>query len=561
MTATATPPRRRRAPAKPKPVPRIQPTLLDLRDEATWLEWRSLIPEPYQATELVTTEQGRLEFLEGARLLRVDKMPRAADGLQGPTPIQLAIADMLNAGYFLNGVLEPRRTTKTTSIEAVILGRCSKREDHVAGWTLATTGQKARERFLRDIVAPINRLYPNPKRRPFDVNIGKGSESITWPNGSYLAVYAPGGDGFRSGGFDTAWVDEGGEAEPDLGADITVAVLPTMDTKPGAQFIVSGTAPSYTDGNLLWDTLTDPTAGIIRHSAPENTDPEELEAWEPDADHPRAKVRALVEQYHPGVGWTTPIESVQRNYEKFRKLGKPELFAAEYLGIPGAEGATERIIPPGPWERGALDGELPGVPAGFTLAIAIHPDGLWASVGVAWHLEPEQDLVTEALAAAGEHVDPGPQRTAIGLLHHQAGVQGFAKQVLLLARKHRVPIIYDQASQAAGVEIETLARATPKPTIIPATTLDVRRGATKMLKLLGSKPGEGTLVHYRKQAQLERAAELAIKRQIGTYGGFGFGRPKADFAADITPLEACSLALQFLDDAATPVAPADALHF
>src|SRR6185503_10847389 len=95
---------------------------------------------PLISTELITTDQSRAEFVEGARLLRLDKMIRAGDGGTGPTPIQLAIADMLNAGYFKNGVLEPRRTTKTTSVQAVLLGRCSIREDYVVGWTLATTG-------------------------------------------------------------------------------------------------------------------------------------------------------------------------------------------------------------------------------------------------------------------------------------------------------------------------------------------------------------------------------------------------------------------------------------
>lgn len=518
------------------------PTLNDLQNEATWMEWRARAI-PGDGTKLVTTDQTRMEFLEGARLLRLDKMVRAGDGGSGPTPIQLVIADMLNAGHLLNGILEPRRTSKTTSIQCVILGRCTMRDDYQVGWTLATTGAKASERFRKDIVAKVERVYPDRKSRPFDINVGKGTEHIEWRNGSFLNVYAPGGDGFRSGGFDFGWVDEGGEAEPDLSEDLTVAVLPTMDTKPGAQFVVSGTAAKYRGGNLLWDTLNDPESGVIRHAIPDNTDPEELESWEAEADHPRGHVRELVQKFHPGVGWTTPIEAVKRNFEKFPR----EKFLAEYLGVFGSEGSNIGLISPPQWERAARPGEAPRPPKRFALAMSIHPDGIWASIAVAWkHREEPDDLVSVALALDGQS-QPVDEKIAVGLLWHQQGVQGFAAHVLKYARKYKVPVIYDQLSQAAGVETEALSRAVPRPILQPATTTDVRRAATKVLKLLD----EDSLIHWR-NAQLDSAAAIAVKRPIGTAGGFGFGRPKGDYAADITPVEAMSLAVQFVDESKAP---------
>ncbi|HEU5223933.1 MAG TPA: hypothetical protein VFU07_09695 [Candidatus Lumbricidophila sp.] len=516
-----------------------EPTLTDLLDEANWLEFRARIPAPAQVTDLVTTDQTRAEFVTGCRLLRLDKRKRIDSDQMGPTPIQLMIADMLNGGRFMNAVLEPRRTTKTTSIEAVILGRCTHREDYQVGWTLATLGSKASERFRKDIVVHLERAYPDRSSRPFKVNVGKGTEHIAWPNGSFLNVYAPSGDGFRSGGFDFAWVDEGGEADPDLSEDLTIAVLPTMDTKPGAQFVVSGTAAKYRGGNLLWDTLYGEGAGVIQHAIPDNTDPEELEAWEPDADHPKARVRKLIEMHHPGVGFTSTLENVKRNFDKFPR----EKFLAEYLGVFGSEGSNIGLIAPGQWERSTVGGEPPAPPKRFTLAIAIHPDGLWASCAAAWRYdETPDDLVAAALALDGMAPAAIP-RVGVGLLWHQNGVQGFANRVLAFARKHKTPIIYDQLSQSVGVEVETLSRAIPRPTLTPATTSDVRRGATKTLKLLD----DDTLRHWRTPA-LDRAAEIAVKRPIGTAGGFGFGRPKGDYAADITPIEAVSLALQFLDD-------------
>jgi hypothetical protein len=452
----------------------------------------------------------------------------------------LVIADTVNAGRKLTGVLEPRRTTKTTSLEAMFLGRCEYREDYQVGWTLATTGQKAAERFRKDIVVHVERVYPDPKSRPFVVNVGKGTEHIAWPNGSFFNVYAPGGDGFRSGGFDVAWVDEGGEAEPDLSEDLTVAVLPTMDTKPEGQFVVSGTAAKYRGGNLLYDILNNPKAAVIQHGIPDTTDPEELEGWEATEEHPRARVRELIELSHPGVGWTSTIEAIEDNFDNFPR----DKFMAEYLGVFGSEGTSVGIIPTAMWERTTEEGQPPAAPGKFSLAMAIHPDGIWASVGVAWHLDAPgpQDLVAAALESDGEYMEDD-QRVGIGLLWHQQGTDGFAKKVLQLARTHGVGIIYDQLSQAAGVEVETLSRAMPRPTLIPATTVDVRRAATKILKGLGDQ----SVRHWR-SPRLDAAAEKAIKRTIGAAGGFGFGRPKGEPDFDITPLEAVSLALQFLGE-------------
>jgi hypothetical protein len=529
------------------------PTLADLQHEATWLEWRDRAVPALHATDLATTDDSRAEFLEGARLLRLDQPSRRRfTGELGPTPIQLVIADMLNAGHKLNAVLEPRRAAKTTSIEAVLLGRCTYREDYIVGWTLATLGSKASERFRKDIVVHVERLYPDPRTRPFKVNVGKGTEHIEWPNGSFLNVYAPSGDGFRSGGFDVAWVDEAGEAELELSEDLTIAVLPTMDTKPAAQFIASGTAAKFRSGNLLWDMLENPRAGVLRHAIPETTDPEELEAWEPTEDHPSGRVRELIELYHPGIGYSTPLDAVRENFESFPR----EKFNAEYLGMFGSEGSNVGLIPPAQWERTARPGELPAPPKRFAMALSIHPDGLWATLGVAWRFdELDNDLVAEAMRLDGQAASS--PKIGIGVLWHQNGVKGIATKALTYARKYRVPIIYDQLSQAAGVETETLSRAVPRPTLMPATTVDVRRSATKLLKALE----EDHIRHWR-QPQLDNAATIAIKRAIGTAGGFGFGRPKSDAGADITPIEACSLAVHFLDDLpAGDTSPEDSLHF
>lgn len=496
------------------------PTMSDLQDESTWLEWRSRIPEPAHVTELVTTEDTRREFLEGARLLRLDRKK-----LGVPSPIQLVIADMLNAGRKFNGILEPRRTTKTTAVQAVILGRCSLREDYLAGWTMAKRdgGQKTGERFRKDVVDPLIRLYPDKDSRPFIVNTGKGTEHIRWPaTGSWFNAYAPGNDAFTSGAYDVAWVDEGQDAPPELGADLMTSIPPTLDGRDCPQMIVSGTAPSFRKGNLLWDVLQMPNAGVVRHGVPDDVDPDELQSWEPTDEHPFGRVRELIELHHPGIGYTTPLSDVADNFEAMKAT--PGAFNTEYLGLAGEEGANTTLIPAPSWrERKRSAAELLAVemPKLMAIALAVHPDGRWASIAAAWWGERDGE----------RHV---------ALIHHQAGVEGLGNVILTTYRKHNRRIVYDDRRSTEAVEIAPLIAARPPIQARSLGTRDVGRATVLTLKLLK----EGDLVHY-EQEPLDDAVDIAVKRKLGETGSFGFGRPDERNRPDddITPIEAVSRAL------------------
>lgn len=534
----------------------MTPTLTDLHNEATWLEWRSRIEHmPFiRLDRLVTTDQSRAEFLEGARLLRLDRLVRAGDGGSGPTPIQLAIADLLASGTFLNGIGEPRRTTKTTSVQAVMVGRCRLHDDYQVGWTMLTTGAKAGERFRKDIVNPIERLYPDPGARPMRINVGKGTEHIDFRNGSFLNVYTPNGAGFRSGGFDFAFIDEGGEGDLELVADINAAVPPTMDTKPGAQFVVAGTGAKYRTGNLLWDTLNDPEAAVIWHGIPETTDPAALVSWEPDEPHPKTgatggRMRELIEIHHPGVGYTTPIDAVKRSYAK-QSL---EQFLMEYGLQFGLEGVTDRIIPTAWWERAGVDDELPDPPARFAAFLKVWHDGSAASLAVAFEYEGPSDLVTDALALEG--IDARPARRAIAIWHHQQGTAGLAREVLLRIRRRKVPLVFDNHGHTKVVAGD-LEKAVPRPTLIPTRPADVPLAVVTLMQGLEN----GTVVHFR-QPELDAAAAIAVRQAFGQYGTFRFGVPKTMPDANVVDLEAAAGALRFLDDMPERLTPTNIVSF
>lgn len=515
----------------------MHPTLADLQDEATWLERRALIPEPLHSTGMVTTEDSRREFLEGARLLRLDQKRNYAGEMVGPTPIQLAIADTLAAGLKVNGILEPRRTTKTTAIQATLLGRCSLREDYLVGWTLATTGAKAGERFKMDVAAPLMRLYPEPKTREEFVKIGlsKGSESLMFRNGSYFNVYAPSGDGFRSNAFDVAWVDEAGEAELELGEDLIAAIRPTLHTRHGAQFVMSGTAGAFRSGQLLWDALTDATAAVLRHGLPDDVDPEELEDWEPSEDHPKAKVREHVLRVHPGIGWTTPLEVIREDWDTPAMRKK---FPAEILSVFALEGSNTALLSQPKWQAAALPLARAGTtpPDKFCMVPFVHPDGTYASIGAAW---------------------AGPKGTVhVGLLHHQKGTEGFAQKLLDLARKHKRDIVYDSKTAATEVEVRRVREARRAPAERPVLSADVARAAINLTKILN----EGKLRHY-DQPELTSAAEVAVKRGWNYGSGWSLGRPKGQEDLDISGLEAIALAAYKLSDERQRGNLADSIRF
>lgn len=535
----------------------LTPTLADLWSEANWLEWRSRVDTlpAVRLTDLVTTPQGRGEFIEGSRLLRLDQRERAGDGGRGPSPAQLLIADMLGAGHFMNAIFEARRTTKTTACQAVMLGRASHRDDYRIGWTMATTGAKAGERFRQDIVAHLQKLYPDPKSAPFTINFGKGTEHVWFKStGAYLNVYTPNGDGFRSGGFDFALVDEAMAADIEQAADITRAVIPTMDTKPGAQFVLAGTGAKWRTGNMLWDALHDPDAGVAWHGIPDQIDPAELASWEPHLEHPLTRatggrMREHIELAHIGVGFTTPIEAVKRSFDRWPL----DDFLIEYGGQFGFEGAADVIIPPAWWERAAVDRDLAELapPARFSAAMKVHHLGTHAALAVAWEYEESADLVSDALALEG--VTERPTRRAVAVWLHQTGTEGFERDVF--AKMRRKQLVYDNYGHTAIIA-KKLEKLPLRPDLKPTKPGDIPLSTVRMLQGLE----DGTVVHFR-QAVLDGAAAIATRQKFGNYGSFRFGPPKTDPEADLTALEAAALALHFLDDQPTHVSPADAVQF
>jgi hypothetical protein len=479
-----------------------------------WEGLRSEALQPQFVSELSEDDAKREEFLAGAKALGLIGRRKVLH------PQQLLVADMLNAGRKFNGIIMPRRSTKTTSILAWLIGRGLSREDEMLAYGVMTTQKKARDRYMKDVVPILEKTYPVKATRPFKLLTANGFERIVFDNGSVLVITGPNPDDYRSEAFDVIVLDEGGELEAERGADVLGAALPTMDTRPGAMLVASGTAGEFAKGNVLYDRLVpgrrgDPRYGILEYAADEATTDVELEAWESDDEHPEAHVRELVELTHPGLasGLTT-LADVRDNYET---LG-PEKFGREYLGIWGAGAAGGGLIDLNRWAESALDDPLPEPPERFAMAMAVHPDQRCASIVAAWR--------EEGLAY-------------IGVLDARPGISWVSERAMQLSREYGVPIVIDSGG-AGSVELEFMQRQRPRPKLAPQAWRDVRIAAGAFVKELN----KGHVRHY-DQDELNDAAKLVVKRKAGGSDGWAFGRRNA--TDDITPIEAAALALKVYD--------------
>ena len=461
---------------------------------------------PLNESPLADSDVGRWEFMRGAELL----------GLVGRSkdlkPQQLRLADVCNMGRQTVAVLLPRRSAKTTSLFALALGRCAMRDEYLVGYTTCTTGQKARDRFIKDIAMVLKRLWPDEKTRGFRVLEGKGGERVVFDNGSIFQVGPPLGDTFRSDAYDLVIVDEAGEADPEMGEDLLGAILPTFDTRPDAQLIVAGTAPEYRVGNILWNTLEfgrdgDAKTGILEYAAPDSTTEEDLKDW--------AIVEQLALAAHPGIGTLTTLETIEDRWKKLTR----EQFAREYLSIAGNTSATSGIVNFEKFTAGALKGPKPAAPpARFVIGIAVHPFQTSSAIVAVWR-------------------EKGKARVLV--LDHQAGVQWLVPRTLDIARRTRAVVVHDTTGPVM-VEAEALARARPRIKMAPQSFTNIKTAAALIVKEIEI----GNVQHWN-QTVLTEAARLATKRSVGK-NAWALGRKNDE--DDIVALEAASHALRVYDE-------------
>jgi hypothetical protein len=243
----------------------------------------------------------------------------------------------------------PRRSTKTTTIQNVLLGRCAT----MPGYQVVSTAQDGTRasQFFRDMMDLIldhaNEIMEKRNEEREEAWDGEGKEPeeftqkqalaelgirtmyfsqqreyIKWRNGSKWRVAKPEAGSLRGGAAHAIWFDEGGELDPETAPKLVAGALPMMDTKPEGQVIVSGT-PGEARVGLFWNQLEKARAakdklGIVDYSADDFCDPTDERVWW---------------RTHPGLACgLTDIDTIRERFDEETGMPLPE-FMREYLCI------------------------------------------------------------------------------------------------------------------------------------------------------------------------------------------------------------------------------------
>lgn len=520
---------------------------LDLWDE---IRNRGIKPE-YQSGYNEDIEK-RLDFLTGARLMGIElvhpndeaEFLRDNPTLKTIKPQQLRIADTLAVPHDTYAVEIPRRGSKTTTIFCVLLGRCIRRPGYQVTFS-AQSGVASSRRF-REWANQLDRINPpedagippwlrgRPKRGPqrmaalfgdddlwleretetrgFRILKGAANTRIEFDNGSSFLVLKPDAEAYRGEAADDAWLDEAQEIDPLEGEDILAAILPLMDTKPGASLILSGTAGEARAG-IFHNYLErgrkgeDKDVGIIDYAAPEGT------PWEV-VENERAAMK-LLSKVHPGIGTLTTMDKMAKNY---RAMGKPQ-WAREYLSM-WPESFGTAAIPSDLWEAARLVKKI-ARPARVAFAFDIAPGGTNACIVAAWRN-----------SRGVAHIE---------IVEHRQGTSWLPTRAAELSKTYRgSTIAFDDISEgkATATEMQVLR---PKPRLRQLMYREIAAGCVQVMRDLD----RGKLKHF-DQAGMNEAAVAVSKREVRSEQGVWLWGITAA-GGDITPIVAATKALRNWD--------------
>ena len=447
-------------------------------------------------------------------------IPEGTDTSAAVTGYALLGMELLPQGELVAGVLEahrpdgrplykditvqiPRRSTKTTTIQAVLLGRCSARKGYKVIQT-AQDGTRASMVFM-DMVRTMEMVDPRePKERDWKVFASTGREYIQWKNGSRWWVGPPKASTFRGLAADVLFFDEAGEYDLALTAELHAGALPVMDTRPHGQIIKAGTPGLSRDG-LFWTSLeaardAPEKYGIVDYSATDSEVISEDDAGNPDLWH----------RVHPGLACgLTDLETIQQRWDT---MDVPT-FVREYL-----------CVWPPDSNRSAFD--LDAWRASGVAALE-SPEGLPWALGY----DVAIGASASALAAAWFDEDGHPH---VQLLDHRSGAHWLPDELQKATGKHGVDVGYDNI----GDNIAVAQAATRKPRFNTRhlKSLQLREVAAATAVVAASLDA-GTFTHG-EDAALDAAILNAVWRESN--GSRLLGRKHGK---DISPIQACIHAL------------------
>jgi hypothetical protein len=416
----------------------------------------------------------------------------------------------------------PRRATKTTSIQNVLLGRCLT----IPGYQVASTGQDGTRasQFMRDLMEIIEdhaneimearteelaEQYEGSDKEPPEFTLkmalkelgirqlyySQQREYIKFTNGSKWRVVKPEPSGLRGGKTDVFWFDEAGELDPETSPRLLAGALPLLDTRPMGQVIYSGTPGAVRAGGF-WDALKTARAnpgmfGIVDYSAPETADVADEAVWW---------------DTHPGLSCGLTTIDVLR--ERYVKLG-PALFAQEYLCI-WLPDTTTSAISPEEWDDAREDPQ-PFTGQDFDLTFDCHIHGLYATLTATW--------VDENGHPCGQVMDFRP------------GTEWLVAECVKAQKAHpRVKFHYDAIGANSAVALQLQRVPTFRAHALhPVPLKEVAAGAAILSTAL-----EGRTAHIGASASLDNAAENVTWRYSGESRLFGRKNASVDVSGMVS---------------------------
>ena len=285
------------------------------------------------------------------------------------------------------------------------------------------------------------------------------------------------------------------------------ALMPTLSAAPSGnrQYIYTGTPPSPTSPGDVF-------ARVRQSAKTGETDELAWHEWSveslPRRDTPTEKLIELAYKTNPAMGFRIDKKAVMQEALTMAVDG----FARERLGWWSELAAQTRAISEALWTKTAIDAIGNTYKSKKCFGVKFTPDGLnYALVGVK---------------------SDGHGKYAVELIEHAntaAGLDALAEW--LLARKNNACMVVLDGAGQADVLINALKNA-PRGYVYRASTGCAIAATSGFIDALKA----GKCVHTHAK-ELDRAAEVCARRQIGAKGGWGFAGENSEI------LEACALAL------------------
>ncbi|WJZ27809.1 terminase large subunit [Arthrobacter phage 1191A] len=388
----------------------------------------------------------------------------------------------------------PRQSGKTYTIGALVFALCLANPGILVLWSAH------RVRTHNETFKSMGSLAERKEISPFVSRVltGAGTEAIEFTNGSRVLF------GARESGFgrgfakvDVLVLDEA----QILTARAMEDMVPATNAAPNGLVLMMGTPPRPIDPGEVFTS---------RREAALSGDDEDVLYVELSADdNSTADDRKQWAKANPSYPHRTTDTAILRMK---KLLGSVDSFRREALGIWDSESRIS-LFAPGLWEAGERSERPAGLEVG-SLAIAVSLDLRFSAI------------VAGSKNADGVWVKP---------LHHGPGTKDVVDRAVELQSAHGVDVVIDGRGPGA-VLIPHLERAGVKLHI--ASTGDV----LDAFSCMETRINDGEFLHF-VAPELDRAAVGAVRRSVGDRSALG--RKKSE--ADISPLEASSLAAWFVD--------------